>query len=161
MASDDTKQISDLDSAGVYFMTVEEFEERAPKPGSGSPTRLPLVGTARETTMAETSEPTLGPIATRILHEDERVRIWEQEILPGAATEAHFNEHDYALIELAAADLEVEPVAGLPNPHFEKGFALPAKRGNVYFVPKGSNEIARNTGDTPYRAILVEFKEPA
>lgn len=111
--------------------------------------------------MADPTPPELGPIATRILHEDERVRVWEQTIPPGEATAPHHHENDYALIELGPATVEVAPVDGLPNPHFEKAFELPAKRGSVYFVPKGSNEIARNTGDTTYRAILVEFKQPA
>ena len=32
MTGDAKKQITDLDSAGVYFMTIEEFEGRPPKP---------------------------------------------------------------------------------------------------------------------------------
>ncbi|MGI9432129.1 MAG: hypothetical protein ACR2PQ_07950 [Myxococcota bacterium] len=111
--------------------------------------------------MSDDPTPPLGPIASRVLYEDARVRIWEQEIHPGEETASHHHELDYALIELGPAELEIAPLAGLPNPHFEESFELPAKRGNVYFVPKGSHEIARNTGDTPYRAILVEFKEPA
>ncbi len=106
------------------------------------------------------TDPELGPIATRILHEDERVRIWEQEIRPGEATAPHHHEHDYALIELGGEKVWVEPLGGRANPHFQKGFELPAARGNVYFVPRGSHEVATNTGSRPYRAILVEFLEP-
>lgn len=32
MAEGDKEKIADLDSAGVYFMTIEEFEGRPPKP---------------------------------------------------------------------------------------------------------------------------------
>ena len=42
----------------------------------------------------------LGPIATRILYEDDEVRIWDQRLEPGEATAAHHHANDYALIDV-------------------------------------------------------------
>ena len=32
------------------------------------------------------------------------------------------------------------------------------KAGGCFAVPRGSTEVARNTGDESYRSVLVEFK---
>jgi hypothetical protein len=103
----------------------------------------------------------LGPIATRILYEDDQVRIWDQRLEPGQATASHHHENDYALIDVAGDAVEVLPVEGEPNPHAmpAEGFELPINPRSCFAVPRGSTEIARNTGKLSYRAILVEFKD--
>ena len=101
----------------------------------------------------------LGPIATRIIYEDERVRIWDQRIAPGEHTATHRHEHDYALIDVEGDSLDVELFDG---PHLALGesrLELPVIRGQVYWVEKGSVERAVNSGDSAYRGILVEIKD--
>ncbi len=102
----------------------------------------------------------LGPIATKILYEDDDVRIWDQRIEPGEATAPHHHANDYALVDIEGDTIEVMPLEGEPNPHGipAEGLALPVKAHSCFVVPHGSTEIARNTGKRRYRAILVEFK---
>ena len=57
----------------------------------------------------------LGPIATKVLYEDERVRIWDQVIEPGQTTGPHHHALPYALVTVEGAPLDVMPVAGFPN----------------------------------------------
>ena len=103
----------------------------------------------------------LGPIATKILYEDDEVRIWDQRLEPGEATPPHHHGNDYVLVDLDGDQVEVFPVEGEPNPHGmpAEGFALPVQPRGCFAVPRGSTEIARNSGKRRYRAILVEFKD--
>jgi hypothetical protein len=102
-----------------------------------------------------------APLATRILYEDDQVRIWDQRLAPGDSTATHRHEHDYALLDVEGERLEVELLEG---PHLEllgagnSTLELPVKRGQVYWVEKGSVERAVNTGASSYRGILVEVK---
>lgn len=104
----------------------------------------------------------LGPIATKILYEDDEVRIWDQRLSPGEATAEHHHANDYALVDVDGEQVEVFPVEGAPNPHGmpAEGFSLPVTPRSCFAVPGGSTEVARNSGARPYRAILVEFKGP-
>src|SRR5262245_47626320 len=44
------------------------------------------------------SERVLGDVATRLLYENERVRIWEMDLAPGARSATHRHEVDYVLV---------------------------------------------------------------
>ena len=105
----------------------------------------------------------LGPIATKILFEDDDIRIWDQRIEPGEATAPHHHSNDYVLVDIEGDAIQVVPLEGEPNPHGipADGLDLPVKAHSCFAVPNGSTEIARNTGKRPYRAILVEFKNKA
>ena len=103
-------------------------------------------------------EARLGPIATRVLYEDERVRIWDQVIEPGASIGPHRHELTYALVTVDGGRLEVTPVPGYPAIHGEDKICVDMKSESVDLFPGGSVEDALNVGDQTYRAILVEFK---
>jgi len=117
-------------------------------------------GSERETSGLEGRERE-GALATRILYEDDQIRIWDQRLAPGDATATHRHEHDYALVDVEGERLQVELFEG---PHLEllgpgeSSFELPVSRGQVYWVGKGSVERAVNTGASSYRGILVEVK---
>ena len=101
----------------------------------------------------------LGPIATKILYEDERVRIWDQLIEPGETTGPHHHALPYALVTVEGAPLDVMPVEGLPMMHGSETLSVDLSDQTASVLEAGSYEDARNTGDRPYRAILVEFKQ--
>ena len=101
----------------------------------------------------------LGPIATRLLFEDERVRVWDQVIEPGATTGPHRHDKPYALVTVEGSDLEIVPVPGYPPAHGEETLAVSLEDQTAGILPAGAVENARNTGDRTYRAILVEFKQ--
>ncbi|MBB84781.1 MAG: hypothetical protein CL931_13320 [Deltaproteobacteria bacterium] len=103
----------------------------------------------------------LGPIATKVLYEDERVRIWDQLIEPGETTGPHHHALPYALVTVEGAPLDVIPVEGFPMMHGSETLSVDLPDRTASVLEAGSYEDARNTGDRPYRAILVEFKQAA
>ena len=108
----------------------------------------------------ETQRPALGPIATRLLYEDERVRVWDQLIEPGESTGPHHHALPYALVTVEGAPLDVLPVDGYPMLHGAEKLSVDLEDRTASILEAGSYEDAINTGERPYRAILVEFKQP-
>jgi len=53
-------------------------------------------------------ERTLGDVATRLLFENDRVKVWELALAPGETSDVHEHEHDYLLIQL-----EGDKIAGI------------------------------------------------
>ena len=101
----------------------------------------------------------LGPIATKVLYEDERVRVWDQLIEPGQTTGPHHHALPYALVTVEGAPLDVLPVEGFPMNHGSEKLSIELPDRTASVLDAGSYEEAINTGDRPYRAILVEFKQ--
>jgi len=104
------------------------------------------------------TRPELVPIATRILYEDDRVRIWDQVLEPGCATGPHRHDLSYALVTVDGASFEVEPVEGYPTAQGTGILTAELEDRTAVVAPAGAVENARNTGDRPYRGIVVEFK---
>ena len=103
----------------------------------------------------------LGPIATKLLFEDERVRVWDQLIEPGSSTGPHYHALPYALVTVEGSTLDVLPVPGHPMMHGEEALTVDLEDRTAGILEAGSYEEAINKGDRPYRAILVEFKQPS
>jgi len=98
----------------------------------------------------------MGDVGTRLLFEDDKVRIWEMRLEPGEASDLHHHEHDYYLV-VFQGDL----VAGIPpigNP-VEPFVARVPLEGNTVGIPKGGTEWALNVGEKTYYEILVELKD--
>ena len=104
-------------------------------------------------------ERTLGDVATKVLFENDRVKVWELTLAPGETSDVHEHQHDYLLVQL-----EGDKIAGIfeADTHGEyppgtvEGDATP---GNVFYTAKGGIETAKNTGQLHYREILVELKD--
>lgn len=96
----------------------------------------------------------LGNVATRVLFENEMVRVWEMTLAPGERSERHRHELPYLLciVEGSRLDAEIDGVG-----HVE----IPVQPGSVFFVPPGSTETAINPTGERFREILVELKTPA
>jgi hypothetical protein len=96
-----------------------------------------------------------GGVGSRILFEDDNVRIWDMKLEPGEASALHTHEHDYYLI-VQKGDL----VAGIPPKDFpmEPFIGKVPKEGNTVPVPKGGTEWALNVGKETYYEFLVELK---
>jgi hypothetical protein len=99
-----------------------------------------------------------GPIATEVLYEDEQIRIWDQRLASGQQTAPHRHDNDYVLVDVEGERIGVEPLPGHNNRDFDAYLELPVRRGQVYFIEKGSVERAENIGGAPYRGVLIEFK---
>jgi len=102
----------------------------------------------------------LNPIATKILYEDDEVRVWDQVIGAGETLGKHHHELDYVIVnvtDVGPFDVEFFDADGKAK---KQSFTFPdAKRGGSLLVEKGHVEIAHNRGPR-FRAILVELKEP-
>src|SRR3954463_5012505 len=100
----------------------------------------------------------LGPMGDEVVFENDRVRIWELTLPPGADSNVHQHELDYILVILGgdrvAAVQEPDSASSLP-PYFEAA-VIP---NTTVFVERGGIEIARNVGAEPYHEFIIELKD--
>ena len=105
------------------------------------------------------AERTLGDVGTKVLFENDRVRVWELNLEPGESSDVHEHQHDYLLVQIdgdkITGDFEPDTHGTFP-PGLVEGDVAP---GNVFYTEKGGIETARNTGTKPYREILIELKD--
>lgn len=96
----------------------------------------------------------LGGVASRVLYEDDRVRVWEMTLAPGEHTDLHRHDHDYLLL-IDSGDR----VAGVTPKGADTGsfVGVIPKEGNTVRVPKGGTEWAWNVGDEVYHEFLIEL----
>jgi hypothetical protein len=100
----------------------------------------------------------LGDVATRLLVENDRVRIWEMALEPGQASALHRHDLDYVLVQVAG-----DKIAGIFDETTEGSYAPGTVEGDVapgqaMYIEKGGVETAKNTGKEPYHEILIELK---
>ena len=103
---------------------------------------------------------TLGPIADRLLFENERVRIWELRMEPGQQGPVHRHELDHILVQIDGDRMAVLPEPDTQGPYREylEADVVP---GQYFYVTRGGVEIARNIGQRSYYEIIIELKDPA
>jgi len=107
----------------------------------------------------EISNAPLGDIGTKLLFEDDRVRIWEMALEPGDQTAPHRHDHDYYIIMVEGDGIAGVPHALSTGPSAEYIAVTDIKPGEVYPMKKGGIELARNVGTKFYREIIVELKK--
>jgi len=99
----------------------------------------------------------LGGVGTKVVFEDERVRVWVLKLGPGERSAVHQHELDHLLIQVKGDRIAVEPEPDTQSPYREH-FAFDVIPGMVTFVPKGGIETAVNAGAEPYYEVIVELK---
>jgi mannose-6-phosphate isomerase-like protein (cupin superfamily) len=100
----------------------------------------------------------LGDVATRVLFENDRVRVWEMVLEPGERSARHRHELDYLLVFLEGDRIAVEADPDSAGPYRES-FEFDVPIGRCVYVERGGVETAVNTGASRYREILVELKD--
>ena len=92
-----------------------------------------------------------GPVGTRVIFENERVRVWEIELAPGETLPMHFHELDYVVVALAAGPTTVEWEDGRreTNDHTP---------GEITWRSAPHAHALTNSGSAPYRNRLIELK---
>ena len=105
-----------------------------------------------------TSERRLGPIANRVLFENERVRIWELRMPPGEDGPVHRHELDHILVQIDGDRMAVVPEPDTQGPYREylEADVVP---GQFFYVTRGGVETARNVGQRAYHEIIIELKD--
>jgi predicted metal-dependent enzyme (double-stranded beta helix superfamily) len=99
----------------------------------------------------------LGDVATKVLYENDRVRIWEMDLAPGERSAIHRHDLDYVIIQLEGDRIAAEPEPDTQGKYREY-FQAPVVPGKSIFVARGGIETAVNVGERRYREILVELK---
>ena len=96
----------------------------------------------------------LGDVATRVLHEDERVKIWDMSLAPGEASDLHTHENDYYLIILQG-----DRVSGISKDGSQDIVGDLTPGPSVFRIEKGGTEWAYNHGKQPFYEMLIELKK--
>ena len=102
--------------------------------------------------MSNPSEP-LGDVASRLLFENELVRVWEMNLAPGERSDRHRHALPYLLCVFEGTRIDAD-VEGRGR------FEIPVQPGSVFFVPPGETETAINASEARFREILIELKLP-
>jgi hypothetical protein len=105
-------------------------------------------------------ERVFGGIASNVLFENDRVRVWEMSLQPGEESDLHRHELDYVMIQISGDKMgaKFEPDSGGPwgALGYVEGEVEP---GNVLFAERGGIEKAVNIGQKPFYEIVVELKD--
>jgi hypothetical protein len=99
-----------------------------------------------------------GDIATKLLLENDRVRIWEMRMPAGERGEVHKHDLDHILIQISGDRMAVEPESdtGSVYKEYEEADVFP---GNYFFIEKGGIETAVNVGKEEFHEIVIELKD--
>jgi quercetin dioxygenase-like cupin family protein len=94
-------------------------------------------------------------VGTKLLFENERVRVWDLRLEPGEGSGLHCHQHDYLYVVIGDGQLQgvqADGTAGEPRA---------MRDGEVVYHALDGNAVheAVNTGDNPWRNIVVELKE--
>jgi quercetin dioxygenase-like cupin family protein len=89
-------------------------------------------------------------VGTKLIFENEQVKVWEFTLQPGETIEAHKHDHDYFFYPIEGGTLEVTRASGVTRATLETG--------EVYYRKGGDTHAARNVDDHRYHEILVELK---
>ncbi len=107
------------------------------------------------------AERILGDIATKLLLENDRVRIWEFRLEPGERSAVHRHDRDYVMIQIdgdrVAADFEPDS----NDPYGAAGSRIEGEvvPGLALYSAPGGIETAVNTGERTFHEIIVELKD--
>ena len=105
-------------------------------------------------------ERVLGGIASKVLFENDRVRVWEMRLGPGKESDLHRHDLDYVMIQIAgdkmAARFEPDSGGEWAGLDYVEGAIAP---GNVIYAKRGGIETAVNVGEQEFYEIVVELKD--
>jgi beta-alanine degradation protein BauB len=103
-------------------------------------------------------ERALGGVGTKVVFENDQVRVWVLQLGPGERSAVHRHDLDHLLIQIRGDRIAVEPEPDAQGPHLDY-MEAPVIPGMVVHIPRGGIETAVNVGAEPYYEIIVELKE--
>ena len=100
------------------------------------------------------SLPVSPSVGTKLLFENDRVRVWDLRLQPGESTGLHRHENDYLYVVIGGGRLQGRDADGASRAVQEMS------DGDVRFRELDGPDIheAINIGDGPWRNIVVELK---
>ena len=87
---------------------------------------------------------TMAEVGTKLIFENEQVRVWEFTLQPGERTGSHRHDCDYFFYPIEGGTLEVTRDSGVTRA--------------TYFLKVGDTHDAKNVDDHRYHEVLVELK---
>jgi hypothetical protein len=95
-----------------------------------------------------------GPVASKLLLENDHIKIWIADVAAGEDFPLHHHAYDYVLFTTGvAATLEVKDYGRPPS-------TVSVPPHAAIFIPAGGTESYRNVGKTRFSEVLVEIKRP-
>ncbi|MCC6176927.1 MAG: hypothetical protein IT305_16580 [Chloroflexi bacterium] len=96
----------------------------------------------------------LSPVGSKVLFEDDHVRVWEAEVMPGESLPIHLHDLDYVTVCLTPGQVEVHEADGT----IRRGTRIPG-HVQVTKVGSGQKHELKNVGTAPYRNRIIELKD--
>ena len=95
-------------------------------------------------------------VGTRLMFENERVRVWDLALQPGESVGKHIHRHDFLFIVVQGGSLRhIDP----ENPANDQ--AVRYENDQVVFIEAGDSTVHNelvNVGTEPYRNFVIEIK---
>jgi hypothetical protein len=95
-------------------------------------------------------------VGTRLMFENERVRVWDLALAPGEALDTHIHREDFLIVIINGGTLcHVDPA----NPANDQSVQF--HDDQVVFIKAGDDTVHNrlvNVGDKPYRNLVIELK---
>jgi predicted metal-dependent enzyme (double-stranded beta helix superfamily) len=101
-----------------------------------------------------------GGVGTKVVYEDDAVRVWTLKLAPGEDSPVHRHDLDHLLIQVSGDRIAVVPEPDTQGPYTEM-LEADVVPGAVVRVARGGIERARNVGSAPYLEVIVELKDAA
>ena len=101
------------------------------------------------------TRPVTSEVGTKLLFENDRVRVWDLRLEAGESTGLHRHELDYLYVVIGGGTLQGKSADGSSKP------IEAMSDGDVRFRAIDGEDIheAINVGGQPWRNIIVELKE--
>ncbi|QQE80504.1 hypothetical protein [Alicyclobacillus sp. SO9] len=95
----------------------------------------------------------LAPIGSKILFENDLVRIWEVYLEPGEHQGFHHHTNPYVVVAVDGGDNKITSIDGTERLTEEPP-------GHIVYQDRGQIHNLQNIGETHYRNRLIEIKVP-
>jgi len=100
----------------------------------------------------------LGTVGSRIVFENDHIRVWQLKLAPDEKSAVHRHDLDHLLIQVQGDRIAVIPERDSQGPFLDY-LAADVVPGAVVHVTSGGIETAHNIGSEPYLEIIIELKE--
>ncbi len=97
-------------------------------------------------------------VATKLLFENHKVKVWEMRLEPGQRGELHKHKYDHVLVQISGDRMAVEPDPSTES-IYKDYVEAPVEPGKYFFIEKGGVETAYNVGKKPFYEIVIELKD--